>query len=559
MSSNAMRQSKYLLGEAMKLSAQKTTTVTAANASGKKFGQGKRFAALVGAAGVGAGFYVNTHLDDFPGVKKLVGKMDETQLSSASSAKTLVKSVHVPEAGNPPVVVEKPILGRLAESGDEVIKEPAVVHKEVAEEGAEQQTDLPTAVDSSSNEPLESNDGFTHGQMNILAKDDEVTIEQNEVSGEEESLPAVKGSGEEDTQVAQNGNDRVSVEEREIIPAVITLEGGPPEKEEEEEEEEPVDLDTREGVMELQRRQCRGLSAEELIKKIVDLTGRRFDEAAQVAKEIEGVEAEAEEKARAHYEEELNIVTDQMADMKLDYLERIDSIMADHAGDIASIKGEVAALEVALDSINEDKEAAMHVAFDSQTALSLSMDLMHDEGDVRGVIEELTKLPSIRPETHKAVLGTLPSPLPPVYSAGVLKVRFERQLPRMVTSAFMPEKSSMMGTVMARIFASLYRLDRNDADELRAEGAQDAPEEFYRSSLLPFTDPTSKNLNSITRAARCMDRGDLVGAVRHLRATSGKARETIDEWLSEAVTTLEVWQAVDVIRGDFDSVIASHL
>ncbi|EER11642.1 conserved hypothetical protein [Perkinsus marinus ATCC 50983] len=372
-------------------------------------------------------------------------RMDETQLSSASSANTLVESVHVPEAANPPVVVEKPILDRLAESGDEVIKETEIVHKEVAEEEAEQQTDLPTAVDSSSNEPLERNDGFTHGQMNISAKDDEVTIEQNEVSGEEESLPAVKGSGEEDTQVAQNGNDRVSVEEMETIPAVITVKGGPPEKEEE--EEEPVDLDTREGVMALQRRQCRGLSAEELIKKIVDLTGRRFDEAAQVAKEIEGVEAEAEEKARAHYEEELNIVTDQMADMKLDYLERIDSIMADHAGDIASIKGEVAALEVALDSINEDKEAAMHVAFDSQTALSLSMDLMHDEGDVRGVIEDLTK------------------------------VRFERQIPRMVISAFMPEKSSMMGTVMARIFASLYRLDRNDADELRAEGAQDAPEE----------------------------------------------------------------------------------
>ncbi|EER08441.1 hypothetical protein Pmar_PMAR011307, partial [Perkinsus marinus ATCC 50983] len=54
--------------------------------------------------------------------------------------------------------------------------------------------------------------------------------------------------------VAQNGNDRVSVEERETIPAVITVEGGPPEKEE---EEEPVNLDTREGVMALQRRQCR--------------------------------------------------------------------------------------------------------------------------------------------------------------------------------------------------------------------------------------------------------------------------------------------------------------
>ncbi|KAF4742665.1 hypothetical protein FOZ62_004463, partial [Perkinsus olseni] len=225
--------------------------------------------------------------------------------------------------------------------------------------------------------------------------DDQVVTSTGE--GEQESREDVTGKGD-------------------TLPAEVAPETATPE------EEEPVDPDTREGIMELERRRCRGLSTQELVEKIAEMTGRRVDEAAQVVDKVQAAEAEAKEAARAHYEEELDTVTDEMADMKLDFAERLDSVMADHAVDVASLKGEVAALEVALNSLNEDKEAAMNVAFASQAAMSLSMDLMHDEGDVRGIIEEFTKLPSIRTETKYAVLGTLPSPMPPVYSAGALKV-----------------------------------------------------------------------------------------------------------------------------------------
>ncbi|KAF4739822.1 hypothetical protein FOZ63_033921 [Perkinsus olseni] len=587
--------------EAVKTSAQKTSSAGAVAAvSRRKFGWGPRFVALAAGTGAGAGFYINNHLDEFPEVKKFLGKADEAPTStSVAKAMEVAQSAKATEITPPPVAeepapTESPVQGDAeteAQSAEGSTSEGSASRVEVKEQEVQsgERTELSRGLENASSD----RENLPTEQVSLPNERAHPTGEQEDLPSERESPPSVaedlpngdaqhdelRVPGEDGSPSSVKGGSVAEEEGKEEAPAaeVVTSTGEgeqesredvtekkdtiPPEVAPETatpEEEEPVDPDTREGIMELERRRCRGLSTQELVEKIAEMTGRGFDEAAQVVDKVQAAEAEAKEAARAHYQEELDTVTDEMADMKLDFAERLDSIMSDHAVDVASLKGEVAALEVALNSLNEDKEAAMNVAFASQAAMSLSMDLMHDEGDVRGTIEEFTKLPSIRTETKYAVLDTLPSPMPPVYSPGALKVRFERQLPRILTSAFMPEKSSMMGTVMARVFASLYRLDRTEADEMKSEGADDAPEEFYRTSLLPFTDPTSKNLNSITRAARCLDKGDLPGAVCHLRSTTGTTRAEINEWLTEAASTLEVWQAVDVLRGDLDSAIASH-
>ncbi|KAF4666709.1 hypothetical protein FOL47_003945 [Perkinsus chesapeaki] len=587
-STNAIRLSRYLLEEATRTSAQKTAgaaaSVEAARQAASKPRWGPRFVALSAAAGVGAGFYINNNIDDFPEMKRFLGKIEKGDTNTAVE-KAVSEAESVGAKSSDPSLAEAlkvvPVeAGKSSESlssaqpkeGENLSssqpeeenlssaqpeEEGNLSSAQPVEEGnlssaqPKEEENLSSAQEGSGSTGEESADVANDVKISDKLRTAENSSDEGVLPGEEMSLSSWEeklpieeiqlGGHQEQKENLPSAKDTISSEgEQDQASEVTASESEPrlsedyePDKDSATAEDTP-DPTTKEGAMEIERRECQNLSTEELVDRLVEITGRRFDDATDAAERITVAAAEASEKARAHYEEELNTVTDEMADMKMDFAERLDSIMSEHAGDVAGLKGEVAALEVALNSLDEDKHAAMDVAFASQSALSLSMDLMHDKGDVRDTIAKFADLPSIRNETKAVVLDTLPSPLPPVYSAGALKVRFERQLPRLVTSAFMPEKPTMMSTMLARVFASLYRLDRRDADEMKKEGADGAPEEFYRTSLLPFTDPTSKNLNSITRAARSLDRGDLVGAVAHLKDTTGETRTEVDEWLKEA-------------------------